>query len=127
MFLVGILSWWYGKGLRQQAVLIVRRLQRLADDFSIVLSLKTLFAPFRQISASRANGSIAVMWQAFVDRMVSRVIGFIVRSMTILVGVLLMVLLMFYGVVLLVVWLLIPLFPVVGLILWVIGKVPSWL
>ena len=51
MFIVGLLGWWYGAGWRERARMIIERLAKAYDFFSLDLLIKTLFAPFRQISA----------------------------------------------------------------------------
>lgn len=127
MFLVGIISWWYGDGWKQRSHLITDRIARTNDYFSIGLLLSTLFAPFRQISAGSVDGSIPVLLRAFVDKLISRVIGSIVRTFMIIFGLVVMVLQIIFGGIVLAVWVFVPLFPVIGLLMMVIGWVPTWL
>jgi hypothetical protein len=126
MFLVGITSWWYGKGLRLQLDMVGWRIARTNDYFSIKLLLATLFSPYRQISAGRVEGSLSDRMHAFADRLISRVIGAIVRSFMILFGFIAISLQVIVGLIILVVWLSIPLFPIFGVIPMMIGWVPSW-
>lgn len=126
MFLVGILGWWYGDGWHKRAGIIGRRIVRTNDYFSVGLLLVTLFAPFRQISAGSVEGSLAIQLRAFFDHLISRMIGAIVRTFMIVFGLVVMVLQLMLGAVVLSVWVLIPLFPVFGLLLFVIGWVPLW-
>ncbi|CAN5367763.1 hypothetical protein BH10PAT4_BH10PAT4_3210 [soil metagenome] len=126
MFLVGILSWWYGDGWRKRAGIIGRRIARTNDYFSVGLLLTTLFAPFRQISAGSVDGSMSVQLRAFFDKLISRIIGAIVRTFMILFGLVLMVLQIILGAVVLSIWVFVPIFPVFGLLLFVIGWVPLW-
>lgn len=122
-----MLSWWYSRGWIDQALLVKERIARTMDYFSIDLLLKTLFAPYRQIGAGRVDGSLGVKWRAFVDRSVSRVIGAIVRFMLILAGAVAITLHAVAGMVLLVMWWVVPLLPVVGLLLFLSGWVPvTW-
>jgi hypothetical protein len=126
MFLVGMISWWYGRGWRGQFARVRDRLVQTASFFSIGQLLKTLFSPFRQISAGKVNGSIAVMVRAFFDQLISRIIGAIVRFFTIIFGIVVLVVQALYEALILIVWLFLPAFPVVGLIMMAIGWVPSW-
>lgn len=119
-----MLSWWYRAGWRQRVMLVQERMVRTVDYFSIDLLLKTLFAPFRQISAGKINGSLAVKWRAFIDRTISRVIGFIVRIFIILIGCMTIVFYGLIGIITLILWSVIPLLPVIGFLLFISGWVP---
>ena len=124
MFVIGLMSWWYGRGWRDAAMRVGQRLVNLEDYFSIDLLLKTFFSPFRQISAGRVQGPLGVQMRAFFDRLVSRVIGAMIRLFTILIGLIAIVIYALIGVVLLVVWGLIPLLPIAGIWLFVTGWIP---
>lgn len=126
MFLVGILSWWYGDGWRQRVGLIRERLARTLDFFSISLLLRTLFSPFRQISAGKTAGPIGVQMRAFFDKLTSRLIGAAVRFFMIAAGVVIILLHASWGLVVLVGWALVPLLPVAGILAFSIGWAPSW-
>lgn len=127
MFIVGMLSWWYGRGWVEQALLVRERIARTMDYFSIDLLLRTLVSPYRQIGAGRVQGSLAVRWSAFIDRTVSRLIGFIVRSMLVLAGCVALTLHAVLGALSLVLWAFVPLLPLVGLLLFISGWVPhAW-
>lgn len=127
MFLVGILTWWYGDGWRERAGLIRHRIASTNDYFSVGLLLTTLFAPFRQISAESVSGSLAVEMRAFFDKLISRIIGAIVRSFMIIFGLVVILLQVLFGGLVLVTWAIVPAFPIIGLLMMVIGWVPSWL
>lgn len=101
-----------------------QRLVNLEDYFSIDLLLKTFFSPFRQISAGRVQGPLGVQMRAFFDRLVSRVIGAMIRLFTILIGLIAIVIYAVIGAVVLVVWAFIPLLPIVGIWLFVTGWMP---
>jgi len=127
MFLVGIISWWYGSGWKGQLRRIRDRLAATASFFSIGQLFSTLFSPFRQISVGSTGGPIAVQLRAFFDKTLSRVIGAIVRLSTILAGTIIMIVQLVVEVFVLVVWLILPLFPVVGIIMFIIGWAPKWI
>jgi hypothetical protein len=124
MFIVGMLVWWYGSGWRQRIVYLRERLSSTMDYFSIDLLLKTFFSPFRQISAGKVTGPLAVQMRALLDRLVSRVIGAMIRFFMIIVGVAVIIMQVVFGSVLLVVWAVIPVLPLLGLFGFLTGWVP---
>ncbi len=127
MFLVGIISWWYGRGWIGQWRRIADRWAATVEYFSIGQLFATLFSPYRQISAGSAAGtSFSVAFRSFVDRTISRVIGSFVRTSTIIIGALVILFQVIYETLIMVVWWFLPLFPVIGFILLAIGWVPSW-
>lgn len=124
MFLVGFLSWWYGAGWRGRIVKLREQLASTLDYFSIDLLLRTLFSPFRQISAGQTNGPIGVKFRAFLDRLISRIIGSIVRSFMIIAGIVTILFHTVIGGVMLAVWAFIPLLPLALVGLGLIGWIP---
>jgi len=126
MFIVGMLSWWYSEGWRQRAGMVRERLASLADYFSIGLLAGTLFAPFRQISAGQVEGPLPVQLRAFVDRLISRMIGAVVRTGLIIIGLITLALAGLTGLLTIVAWGVFPLLPIVGVVLMIVGWVPAW-
>ncbi len=126
MFLVGLFSWWYGGGWRARLGAMARRFEATTDFFSITLLLQTLFAPFRQISAGQASGSLGTQARAFVDRTISRLIGAVARIGMIIIGSIAIIFQTIIGLCMLLIWPIIPLLPVVGVVMAIIGWVPSW-
>jgi hypothetical protein len=124
MFIVGLLGWWYGAGWRERIRMIGERLARAFDFFSLDLLLKTLFSPFRQISAGEVRGGLSVQFRAFLDQLISRCIGAVVRIIMLIVGTVWTIVLAMVGLVEGVVWLFVPLLPIIGAILFAIGWVP---
>jgi len=124
MFVIGLMSWWYGRGWRDAAMRVGQRLVNLEDYFSIDLLLKTFFSPFRQISAGQVQGPLGVQMRAFFDRLVSRVIGAMIRLFTILIGLVAIIIYAVIGAVVLVAWALIPLLPIAGIWLFATGWIP---
>lgn len=125
MFLVGILSWWYGDGWQQRLHMIGSRIARTSDFFSIGLLVSTLFAPFRQISAGRVDGPLGVQMRALFDRLISRLIGALVRSFMIIAGLFVISFQAVCGGIVLAFWAIIPIFPVIGILMTVIGQAVS--
>ena len=124
MFIVGMLSWWYSDGWKRCLLNVVDNLAGLYDYFSFELLIKTLFSPFRQISAGRVRGSLEVQFRAWLDRLISRLIGAFIRLIVIIVGTLTLVVASVIGLVRIVLWPIVPWLPIVGLAVALTGWVP---
>lgn len=124
MLFMSLIQWWYGAGWRRRVKIMTTRVEGTIDFFSIALLLKTLFQPFRQISAGSVDGSIDAKMRAFADRLISRIIGAVVRTVIIIAGLVAIALHILIGLVLLVGWAFVPLLPVIGLGLTVMGWLP---
>lgn len=94
------------------------------DYFSIDLLLRTFFSPFRQISAGQVRGPLGVQMRALLDRIISRVIGAMIRLVMIIVGIFAIILYALIGGLMVLVWGIIPVLPVLGIVLFVSGWVP---
>lgn len=126
MFLVGLLSWWYSDGWIDRIRMTRDRLISIADFFSVSLLISTLFSPYRQISANSTAVSFGDHMRIFFDKLLSRIIGSVVRSLMIIIGLIVMLLQSIFGIVILLSWLIIPLLPAIGLVGFAIGVVPQW-
>jgi len=126
MFLVGILTWWYSGGWRQRAALMAERIAQTNDYFSIGLLLRTLFTPFRQISAGSVDGAWSVQIRALFDQLISRIVGAVVRSFMVIIGCIVICLQAIFGAIILAAWALVPLLPIAGLVMMALGWVPIW-
>lgn len=124
MFILGMLSWWYGTGWRQRVSLLRDRLAGTMDYFSIDLLLRTFFSPFRQISAGKVNGPLGVQMRAFFDRLISRLIGAMIRFTMIIAGLVVITFHAIFGAVALLLWAFVPMLPLAGIALFVTGWVP---
>ena len=123
MVITSLLSWWYVEGWREQLTRIKWAFVRMADRFSIGLLIKTLFAPFRQISAdeqARGNNLATVI----TDKLVSRLIGCFMRTIMIIVGTITLILLAIVSAIRMLMWPLLPVLPIVGVILMVVVGAP---
>lgn len=116
-----LLKWWYTAGLRQRLQRISVRLDGTIDYFSMDLLIKTLFAPFRQISAGKVDGSLDVKMRAMIDKLFSRLIGAFVRLILLIIGGVTIMLQAVLALVLILLWLAVPILPVVGAVLTIIG------
>ncbi len=117
LLVVELFRWWYTDGWRQRAKRVALRLDGMIDYFSMDLLLKTLFAPFRQISAGRVDGPLGVKLRAMVDKLFSRIIGAFVRMLIMAVGLVAITLQVLIGLLVLLGWALLPLLPIVGVVL----------
>lgn len=124
MFIVGILGWWYGRGWALRVTRLREQLVGILDYFSIDLLMRTLFAPFRQISAGKVRGPIGVQMRAFFDRLISRTIGAVVRLVMIIVGSAAIILYVVIDGLFLVLWGVIPLVPLIAVVLFLMGWIP---
>ncbi|MCA9341173.1 hypothetical protein KC952_01440 [Candidatus Saccharibacteria bacterium] len=127
MLIVGILTWWYGNGIMQRVQIIFERFLSTLDYFSPGLLVATWFAPFRQISAGRVRGGFGVAWRAFIDRLVSRMIGGLIRTTLLIASIVVLAFHALIGLVEIVGWIVLPLIPFVGIGLAVFGWTPSWI
>jgi hypothetical protein len=115
MHSVALLKWWYSAGWADQLAGVFLKLQQAGDFFSIPLLLKTLFQPFRQIGTEQVRGALDVKVRAWVDRLMSRFIGAMVRLTMILLGIAWWLLWLLIGAMWLIIWPFLPVLPVVGL------------
>lgn len=119
-----MLSWWYTTGWRQQLLRLREKVASTMDYFSIDLLLRTFFSPFRQISAGKVTGPIGVQMRAFFDRLISRLIGAMMRLFMIIFGSIAIAFHAIIRLVLLAVWAFIPLAPFIGLYVFATGWIP---
>jgi hypothetical protein len=124
MFLVGMLSWWYGDGWRSKMRQLKRRLQGTIDFFSIDILLETFFAPFRQISTGTRGTNLAASFAVFVDKAFARIFGAILRTFMIIIGIASVSLQFLGSAIILVLWPIVPFIRAIGAVLAIIGWMP---
>jgi len=91
--IMGVLGWWYGRGLTQFVAWLKTRLSGTADAFSLDLMLKTLFAPFRQIGNEASTKTGYELWlERVTSKLISRLVGFFMRTIMIIIGLILLAL-----------------------------------
>lgn len=100
------------------------RIVAVLDSFSVGLLMRTLFSPFKQISAGAVQGPADVKMRAFGDRLFSRIFGAVIRSVFIMIGLVGAMLAALLGLVQITIWPLVPVLPLVGLALTLIGWAP---
>ena len=122
--LASFFSWWYGIGWQNSAKRGMTHLARMTELFSFGLILPTLFAPFRQVSAGKGAGGLDVKMRLFVDRSVSRFVGFMVRLVMLITGCVSVVVVSIIWIIWLVVWPILPLAPIILIVLAIGGVKP---
>jgi hypothetical protein len=110
MLVVAFLQWWYGPGWRDASSRLVARLRLTYLNFSIPILITTMFAPWRRI-VSAPGGPLEQKARAFVDNLLSRVVGLTVRLITLLTACLLLLGYAIGGGLFLLLW---PLLPLLG-------------
>ena len=115
--------WWYSSGWQVFLNKIRTTLTSIIDFFSMGSLIRTLFKPFRQISAATAsaNSSLDLKFHMFIDRLVSRIIGFFSRLIILIVGAILILVSGVLSLALIILWPFIPLAPIAGIVLTIIG------
>lgn len=119
MAVIQMITWWYAEGWGIFAKKLGTKLADLADFFSLSSLLRTLFQPYRQISAgdTKAGASLEAKFQAFIDRLISRAVGFVSRFVLLIIGVLALIFTLVLGTVMIVIWPVIPFLPILGIVL----------
>lgn len=105
--LIELIRWWYGPGWLLAFRRITGRTQGITRAFSIPTLLGTLFSPWKRIVSDGAKGMDGKM-KALVDNMVSRVVGFTVRSMVLFAAIFITAGSFAFGLLLTVIWPAIP-------------------
>ena len=124
MLVVSFFQWWYGRGFSEYLASFVDGLRDAADFFSIRLLVRNLFAPFRQISAEKQiNLPLNARIHAWLDLLISRLVGATVRFMILIAGTVVMILRAGIGLVLGILWPLLPLLVVYCVMLFSRGVV----
>lgn len=121
--MVKVLSWWYLSGWGLFAKKLGARFANLADFFSMSSLIRTLFQPYRQISAgsAAADSSLEMKFHAFTDRLISRCVGFFTRLFLLIIGIIVLILTGVVGLVMIIIWPLIPFLPIAGIALTCMG------
>ncbi len=102
--------WHYGPGFKGLLRIWKNFLLFGYNYFSIGLLLNTLFSPWHRISSSYGRGFDAAVWtRVFMENMISRTLGAIVRSIVISIGLTAEMIILTIGAGLVVIWILLPL------------------
>ena len=121
MLAQGLISWWYIDGYKLFVDKLWSKLSDTVDLFSITSLLSTLFAPYRQIAANEKGESIDDRILAFIDRLVSRMVGGVARIGIIIIGVIVITLQFIGSIISMLVWPLLPFLPLFFIMLCLMG------
>lgn len=113
-------AWWYGRGWLDAVRTARGWVARVQAEFSAGLLLKTLFSPWKQI-VSLPGRSLGEKFNAMIDNLISRVVGFGVRLFALLAAAALMVLAVMAGIIFIIFWPLMPVAIFYGLYKGIIG------
>ena len=123
MVIFEMLSWWYARGWNIFIKKLRTTLSNTVDFFSMNSLIRTLFKPYRQISAetASANSSLDLRFHMFLDRLISRFIGFFSRLILLITGSVIILVGGICSLTLILLWPIIPLIPIAGVILTITG------
>lgn len=124
MLVISFFQWWYGRGFVEYLTGFGDRLKDLVDFFSIRLLIRNMFAPFRQISAGKAdNLPLNARVRAWFDLLISRLVGATIRFMILVAGTIILIIRAIIGLALTVAWPLMPLLVAYCILLFIRGVV----
>ena len=109
-------SWWYGRGWRDAAKRVSKRLAGVSEAFSVSTLLRTLFLPWRRIVTTPGKGLDEHM-RAALDNAVSRFIGLLVRLLALIAAAFMLFLFGLLGGLEIILWPFAPL-AAIGLLVW---------
>ena len=123
MAIAEMFLWWYAHGWSVFIQKLKVFLGNITDFFSMGSLLRTLFQPFRQISAETADAdsSLDLKFHMFIDRLVSRVVGFFSRLILLLAGCIIIIIGGLFSLILIILWPIVPFLPIIGIILTIMG------
>jgi hypothetical protein len=100
--------WWYGQTPIFICQAIINITQKIFSSFSVVLLLKTLFDPWKRDVLAVENASLDVRFNLWLQNLVSRLVGFVVRFFTIIAGLISTAVVFIFLLAIFLVWLLMP-------------------
>ena len=123
MAITEMFLWWYAHGWLIFIKHLRSTLTNITDFFSMSSLVRTLFKPYRQISANSASNSASLdlRFHMFLDRLISRAVGFVSRLVLLIAGTAIIVIGGVFSIILIILWPLIPILPTIGIILTVTG------
>ncbi|MES2087883.1 MAG: hypothetical protein V4467_02720 [Patescibacteria group bacterium] len=100
--------WHYTKSWQDVFRVISNYLWFVSNYFSIQLLSRTLFSPWRRLSLSGGKGQEDSFVGALLVNTIMRVVGFLIRSLTIFAGCIALLLSVFVAGIFLILWLIFP-------------------
>lgn len=120
MLALELIAWWYHRGWQQIIRNCGQRLLKVSHMFSVPILLRTWLAPWRRI-VTYPGASLDAKLRAMGDNLVSRAVGFSVRTVVLLTALIALMLTALLNVAQIVSWPLIPPLIVVFLVKAVTG------
>ncbi len=109
VLIFSIIGWWYSKGWQWVFASAVNRLNTVQHSFSVGTLFRTLFSPWKQIvGASAKDQSLDNKFRSMLDSLISRFVGFMVRTLTLLAAFFSLSLVLVLGLFSVIVWPFIP-------------------
>jgi hypothetical protein len=108
LFFFDYLVWHYSRAFRDIGALWFNFAWFITHFFSIPLLFRTLFSPWKRLSDGYTRDGIEKLAETFVFNLMSRVLGFIVRGIFLVIGLTFLVLLTVLLVAFYFVWLFLP-------------------
>jgi hypothetical protein len=118
MLFIDFVRWWYGPGWVLRFRMLVSHVENWLDYFSVRILLKTLFSPWRQtITYTIRDESIDKKFSAFLDNLISRLVGFFVRIFALIAAVVMVLVIFILNIIYVCIWPLLPLaFPIIAVV-----------
>jgi len=102
-------GWHYGRAVKGLVGIWKNFIIFVREYYSIPLLLRTLVAPWRRDITRRPRGlDIKKLFESFAFNLISRSIGFFIRSITIIIGFICLLGVIILGILALIIWLLLP-------------------
>lgn len=101
-------KWWYGEAYMRLLKYLRAAYVFSFDLFSVKICIKTLFAPWKRDAISYEGLSLQQKFQVWSLNVASRLIGFMIKSMTVFCYVIFSLLLSIFAFLSILVWLLYP-------------------
>ncbi|NQU82810.1 MAG: hypothetical protein HQ539_02575 [Parcubacteria group bacterium] len=113
---MGLVIWHYSGALKGLLKVWRNFLVFTLHYFPVKELLKTLFAHWRRSADSYGKGLDIGRWsRAFLGNMISRGVGAVARIFIIIIGLVAEVLVFFFGLAIILIWICLPVFVVIGL------------
>lgn len=101
--------WWYLESPSQLKNIIFVTLKKINHYFSIIYLLQTLLSPWKKDVEETANASLQDRIKMLADNLISRLVGAVVRSFTIIAGIVILLISVVLALIIFVGWYLLPL------------------
>jgi hypothetical protein len=120
MLAVEFFRWWYTQGWALAFRRMEHKIRGITELFSVDILLRTLFSPWRRI-ITYPGSSLDAHFRAFIDNLVSRCVGFMVRITVLFCAMVVTVLIGAFGILGSLLWPLLPPLFVAALVWSVVG------